>query len=241
VKNKRLKKKELPKRGKRLTSTKSDSSKSAEEAANMTDDELLARARAEARGRATQPEDPGIPPSLDVTFAYGYASSVGFVDCDPDGQCPWIQEYGQLKRAEGELLESFRHRIRDTEPIGKTEPSLCVYSGVNVNFDAVQKVRVMGKLWERIPGESWSAFEQRFAGAANTPRQKAIIARGTINERSEAFQNRPGEDEKAFLGRLRERFGQDVKFSTLSWPAAEQCPYVGPAQKVKETAERLRE
>jgi hypothetical protein len=134
----------------------------------MTDDELV-RVRAEARGRATQPDDPSIPTSLTVHFAYGYAAACGWVDCDVDRQRPWITQYGELKRAPGELWESFSQKIRDSEPIGTAAP-LTVHSSVSVNFDLVEKVRVMGMVWERLPDEAWSTFERRFTGGESTPR-----------------------------------------------------------------------
>jgi hypothetical protein len=83
------------------------------------------------------------------------------------------------------------------------------------------------------------AHDRRDGGAGATKiRHTGIIARCTIEGRIEAFQNRAGEDENTFLTRLRERF-PDAKFSTLSWPARENCPYTGPAAQVKETAARF--
>jgi hypothetical protein len=76
------------------------------------------------------------------------------------------------------------------------------------------------------------------AGDPGPTRKISYIARCEVSGVIEAFQNKPGEDEETFLARLRERF-PNVKYSTLSWPSAEQCPYRGPAELVKETAARL--
>jgi hypothetical protein len=168
MKRKRLRKKNLAKRRKRLISTKQNSPKSAERDANVTNDELLARARAEARGRAIQPDDASVPPSLSVTFREGHASPEGWIDTDPEGEHPNVREFvwkGKVfTRGADEPFASFKKRIYDALPVGDG-PHLLVFvpnpKATAATDHDIQRAICRGQVYDKLPGESLARFEER--------------------------------------------------------------------------------
>lgn len=130
MKRKRLRGKKLRKQRRPLTSTNSKSAKSAGNDANVPNAESLARARAEARGRATQPDDASVPPSVSVVFREGHASPDGFFHTDPEGEHPSVREFvwkdKVFTRGTDETFASFEERIYDALPVGEG-PHLLVF------------------------------------------------------------------------------------------------------------------
>jgi hypothetical protein len=210
MKKRGLKAKKLRERRRRLISTNSKSAKSAVNEANLTDAESLARSRAEARARVTQPNDASVPPSVSVEFREGHASPEGFVHTDPEGEHPNVREFvwkdKVFTRGADETFASFQNRICDALPVGEG-PHILVF---------------------------------RMSGAAHATniRQRSFIATCDVDGVIEAFQNHAGESEADFEARMRGRWGQK-RFGTCSWPSSEPCPYAGPLAQVAEMSKRL--
>jgi hypothetical protein len=220
MKKKRLKAKKLRNQTRRLTGTDSNSLKSANIDANVSDEELLAKARAEARERVEETSDDD-PPSLEINFKRPTFTEQGGIESPGEAMSveSWRATAGDktFLRVEGETLEAFKARVEDSLPIGGL-PKLVVY-------------------W---PDNS-AATEPEASAPVTSRRQKSFIAGFTpAGGKPEAFQSTPGESEPAFTLRMRARWGENAQFGISSWPTVEPCPYTRSLALVEETAERLK-
>jgi hypothetical protein len=164
-------------------------------------------------------------------------------------------------------LESRAIARRALESDGDGPPSLTVsFAETNIGENHIGKpvecdsrratvnTGFLGTTFTRGEAETKAEFEKRVSDSLPvagpptltvmwpeviSPRRLSFIARCEVNGVIEAFQSLPGETRTDFEVRMRQRWGADARSGFLSWPSHENCPYSGPAQKVKETAARL--